>query len=52
MIEIIEVVATHIDDAIAKVELSEARLISCSEGEPTITECWEKPTGLSDPNEK
>lgn len=46
--EVLEVEAKNIDDAISLVDLQEARLLTTTEGEPRIINCWEKPTGISE----
>lgn len=51
VLEIFEVHATNVDDAVSLVELQEARLLTSTESDPIVVRCWEKPTGLADPNE-
>lgn len=49
VLEVFEVHATDVDDAMSLIKLQEARLLESSEGEPVVVGCWEKPTGISDP---
>lgn len=47
VVEVLEVKAHDVDEAISMLKVDDARLLSSTEGEPVITNCWEKPTGTS-----
>lgn len=47
ILDVFEVEAKNVDDAISLLELSEARHLNSSEGQPIVVGCWEKPTGIS-----
>jgi len=51
MTEVIEVEAVNVDDAISRVYFYEGRLLTTEETNPIVVKAWEKPTGISDPNE-
>lgn len=48
ILDVFEVEARNIADAISLLELSEARHLNSTEGTPIVVWCWEKPTGLSE----
>lgn len=48
ILDVFEVEANDIEDAICLLELSEGRHLNSSEGQPVVVGCWEKPTGISE----
>lgn len=48
ILDVFEVEAKDVDDAISLLELSEARHLNSTEGQPIVIGCWEKPTGISE----
>lgn len=49
ILEVFEVNAKNVSDAVQLLNLQEARLLTSKEFEPKVIDCWEKPTGLTDP---
>lgn len=45
--DVFEVEADDLEDAIARLQLQEGRLLTTKEPETDVIQCWEKPTGIS-----